>query len=159
MIGFNFGGNFALFPAATADYFGNKNVGTNYPWVFMSYGVGGVVGPILGGVMGDAKAWMWAFVPAGDRVSRRRGDRVDAETAASAEVVALERVFSGARADDDVSATEGFSHEGRQACLTALIFSSLRCPALRRRPPFCRRPWHRRCPPLPSPARNRAPRS
>ncbi|HAK96900.1 MAG TPA: MFS transporter [Planctomycetes bacterium] len=65
VIGFNFGGNFALFPAATADYFGNKNVGVNYPWVFMAYGVGGVVGPILGGVMGDAKAWMWAFVPAG----------------------------------------------------------------------------------------------
>ena len=65
VIGFNFGGNFALFPAATADYFGNKNVGTNYPWVFMAYGVGGVVGPILGGFMGDAKAWMWAFVPAG----------------------------------------------------------------------------------------------
>lgn len=65
IIGFNFGGNFALFPAATADYFGNKNVGTNYPWVFMAYGVGGVVGPVLGGVMGDAKAWMWAFVPAG----------------------------------------------------------------------------------------------
>ncbi|MDD3642047.1 MAG: OFA family MFS transporter [Candidatus Krumholzibacteria bacterium] len=65
VIGFNFGGNFALFPAATADYFGNRNVGTNYPWVFMAYGVGGVVGPILGGVMGDAKAWMWAFVPAG----------------------------------------------------------------------------------------------
>jgi OFA family oxalate/formate antiporter-like MFS transporter len=64
-IGFNFGGNFALFPAATADYFGNKSVGTNYPWVFMSYGVGGVVGPILGGLMGDAKAWMWAFIPAG----------------------------------------------------------------------------------------------
>jgi MFS transporter, OFA family, oxalate/formate antiporter len=65
VIGFNFGGNFALFPAATADFFGNKNVGTNYPWVFMAYGVGGIVGPILGGVMGDAKAWMWAFIPAG----------------------------------------------------------------------------------------------
>jgi OFA family oxalate/formate antiporter-like MFS transporter len=65
LVGFNFGGNFALFPAATADYFGNKNVGTNYPWVFMAYGVGGVVGPILGGMMGDAKAWMWAFIPAG----------------------------------------------------------------------------------------------
>ncbi len=65
IIGFNFGGNFALFPAATADYFGNKNVGTNYPWVFLAYGVGGVVGPILGGVMGDAKTWMWAFIPAG----------------------------------------------------------------------------------------------
>ena len=32
---------------------------------FMAYGVGGVVGPILGGLMGDAKAWMWAFIPAG----------------------------------------------------------------------------------------------
>lgn len=65
VIGFNFGGNFALFPAATADYFGNKNVGTNYPWVFMAYGVGGVVGPLLGGWMGDVKMWMWAFIPAG----------------------------------------------------------------------------------------------
>ena len=65
IIGFNFGGNFALFPAATADFFGNKNVGTNYPWVFMAYGVGGIIGPILGGVMGDNKAWMWAFIPAG----------------------------------------------------------------------------------------------
>ncbi len=65
VIGFNFGGNFSLFPAATADYFGNKNVGTNYPWVFMAYGVGGTVGPLLGGAMGDAKAWFWAFIPAG----------------------------------------------------------------------------------------------
>ncbi len=65
IIGFNFGGNFALFPAATADYFGNKNVGTNYPWVFMAYGVGGVIGPILGGFMGDQQVWVWAFIPAG----------------------------------------------------------------------------------------------
>jgi OFA family oxalate/formate antiporter-like MFS transporter len=65
VIGFNFGGNFALFPAATADLFGNKNVGTNYPWVFMAYGVGGTLGPILGGLMGDQKAWVWAFIPAG----------------------------------------------------------------------------------------------
>lgn len=64
-IGFNFGGNFALFPAATADLFGNGNVGVNYPWVFLSYGVGGVLGPILGGIMGDASAWAWAFLPAG----------------------------------------------------------------------------------------------
>lgn len=65
IIGFNFGGNFALFPAATADLFGNKNVGTNYPYVFLAYGVGGVAGPILGGAMGDAQAWMWAFIPSG----------------------------------------------------------------------------------------------
>jgi OFA family oxalate/formate antiporter-like MFS transporter len=65
IIGFNFGGNFALFPAATADLFGNKNVGENYPWLFMAYGLGGIVGPILGGIMGDHKIWMWAFIPAG----------------------------------------------------------------------------------------------
>ena len=65
LIGFNFGGNFALFPAATADIFGNKNVGVNYPFVFLAYGIGGVVGPVLGGIMGDNQAWIWAFIPAG----------------------------------------------------------------------------------------------
>lgn len=65
VIGFNFGGNFALFPAATADLFGNKNVGVNYPYVFLAYGVGGLIGPIIGGWMGDHEVWMWAFIPAG----------------------------------------------------------------------------------------------
>ena len=65
IIGFNFGGNFALFPAATADLFGNKNVGANYPYVFLAYGVGGLIGPIIGGWMGDHEVWMWAFIPAG----------------------------------------------------------------------------------------------
>jgi MFS transporter, OFA family, oxalate/formate antiporter len=50
IIGFNFGGNFALFPAATADFFGNKNVGKNYGWVFLAYGVAGIVGPMIAGV-------------------------------------------------------------------------------------------------------------
>lgn len=65
VIGFNFGGNLALFPALTADLFGNGNVGINYPWVFLGFGVGGVLGPILGGIMGDSGAWLWAFLPAG----------------------------------------------------------------------------------------------
>lgn len=65
IIGFNFGGNFALFPAATADFFGNRNVGLNYPYVFLAYGAGGILGPILGGFMGDHQAWIWAFIPAG----------------------------------------------------------------------------------------------
>jgi OFA family oxalate/formate antiporter-like MFS transporter len=56
LIGFNFGGNFALFPAATADYFGNKNVGKNYGWMFTAYGVGGIVGPIMAGKFRDAGA-------------------------------------------------------------------------------------------------------
>ena len=54
IIGFNFGGNFALFPAATADFFGNKKVGTNYGWVFLAYGVAGIVGPVLAGKFSDA---------------------------------------------------------------------------------------------------------
>ena len=51
LIGFCFGGNFALFPSATADYFGTKNLGSNYGLVFTSYGVAGILGPFLAGVM------------------------------------------------------------------------------------------------------------
>lgn len=47
-VGFNFGGNFALFPSATADLFGAKNLGANYGWVFTSYGIAGVVGIAAG---------------------------------------------------------------------------------------------------------------
>ncbi|NNC74296.1 MAG: OFA family MFS transporter [Acidimicrobiia bacterium] len=61
LIGFNFGGNFALFPALTADEFGNDAVGQNYPWVFLSYGAGGIVFPILGGWLGDLGNFPLAF--------------------------------------------------------------------------------------------------
>ncbi len=56
IIGFNFGGNFALFPTATADYFGSKNLGPNYGWVFLAYGVAGVAGPQVAGFFKDAAA-------------------------------------------------------------------------------------------------------
>ncbi|MCW9024040.1 MAG: OFA family MFS transporter [Gammaproteobacteria bacterium] len=61
LIGFNFGGNFALFPALTADEFGNQTIGQNYPYVFLSYGVGGIVFPILGGMLGDIGNFPLAF--------------------------------------------------------------------------------------------------
>lgn len=48
IVGFNFGGNFALFPSATADLFGAKNLGANYGWVFTSYGIAGVMGVAAG---------------------------------------------------------------------------------------------------------------
>jgi MFS family permease len=54
IIGFNFGGNFALFPTATADFFGSKNLGPNYGWVFLAYGVAGIAGPQVAGVFKDA---------------------------------------------------------------------------------------------------------
>lgn len=70
LIGFNFGANFALFPAATADYFGNKNVGVNYGWVFLAYGVAGIVGPQIAGYFkdiakGDVNMWVVPFMVAG----------------------------------------------------------------------------------------------
>ena len=65
LIGFNFGGNFALFPTITADTFGARNVGQNYPWVFLAYGVGGIFGPILGGKMGDVGNFPMAFTISG----------------------------------------------------------------------------------------------
>jgi len=61
LIGFNFGGNFALFPTLTADIFGNDGVGQNYPFIFLSYGVGGIAGPLLGGILGDMGNFPLAF--------------------------------------------------------------------------------------------------
>ena len=61
LIGFNFGGNFALFPALTADEFGDSAVGQNYPWVFLAYGAGGIIFPILGGALGDMGNFPLAF--------------------------------------------------------------------------------------------------
>ncbi|MBU0505624.1 MAG: OFA family MFS transporter [bacterium] len=65
IIGFNFGGNFALFPSITADTFGNKFVGQNYPWIFLAYGVGGILGPIMGGKLGDLGNFPLAFTICG----------------------------------------------------------------------------------------------
>lgn len=65
LIGFNFGGNFALFPTITADTFGTENVGQNYPYVFLSYGVGGILGPVLGGMLGDMGNFPLAFTICG----------------------------------------------------------------------------------------------
>jgi OFA family oxalate/formate antiporter-like MFS transporter len=65
LIGFNFGGNFALFPTLTADTFGTKNVGQNYPFVFLAYGLGGILGPVLGGMLGDMGNFPMAFTVSG----------------------------------------------------------------------------------------------
>ena len=65
LIGFNFGGNFALFPTITADTFGAKFVGQNYGWVFLAYGVGGILGPVMGGKLGDQGNFPMAFTICG----------------------------------------------------------------------------------------------
>lgn len=65
-VGFNFGGNLALFPATTADFFGTRHVGINYGLMFTAYGVAGIAGPILAGSVFDMTgSYLWAFIPAG----------------------------------------------------------------------------------------------
>ena len=54
LIYFCFGGNFSLYPTATTDLFGAKNLGPNYGLVFTAYGIAGVSGPLLTPVLKDA---------------------------------------------------------------------------------------------------------
>jgi OFA family oxalate/formate antiporter-like MFS transporter len=54
LIGFNYGANLSVFPSATKDYFGLKNFGVNYGFIFTAWGVGGSLGPLLSGYIYDA---------------------------------------------------------------------------------------------------------
>lgn len=66
LIGFCFGGNFALFPSATADFFGSKNVGKNYGVMFTAYGIAGITGAFVAGPIVDFfNSYFWAFVITG----------------------------------------------------------------------------------------------
>ncbi len=56
----------SVFPSTTADFFGTKNLGINYGWVFTAWGVAGIVGPAIGGYMFKAyHNYSAAFVAAG----------------------------------------------------------------------------------------------
>lgn len=44
---FCFGGNFSMFPTATSDLFGTKNLGENYGIVFTAYGIAGFLGATM----------------------------------------------------------------------------------------------------------------
>ncbi|MFX1578506.1 MAG: OFA family MFS transporter [Promethearchaeota archaeon] len=65
VIGFCFGGNFALFPSATADYFGTANVGKNYGVVFTAYGIAGILGALVAGTFGAIAGYSLAFLITG----------------------------------------------------------------------------------------------
>ncbi len=66
IVGFNYGANFSLFPSATGDFYGTRNLGVNYGLVFTSYGVGGLVGPIMAGYVFDVTgSYEVAFLVAG----------------------------------------------------------------------------------------------
>lgn len=51
--GLAYGAIFTLFPTTTAEFFGLKNMGVNYGLIFTGWGIAGVCGPILGGVVAD----------------------------------------------------------------------------------------------------------
>ncbi len=65
LIAFNFGGTLSMLPKVTADLFGSKNMGANYGLMFTAYGVGGIAGPILAGMVQDyGLSFLYAFIPA-----------------------------------------------------------------------------------------------
>lgn len=54
LLGFNYGANLSIFPSVTRDYFGIKNLGINYGFVFTAWGVGGFVMPYISGLIFDS---------------------------------------------------------------------------------------------------------
>ncbi|MCX8023373.1 MAG: OFA family MFS transporter [Syntrophorhabdaceae bacterium] len=52
-IGANYGSNLSLFPSITKDYFGLKNFGVNYGFIFTSWGASGLVLPWVNGRIKD----------------------------------------------------------------------------------------------------------
>jgi MFS transporter, OFA family, oxalate/formate antiporter len=66
LLGANYGANLALFPAATKDYYGLKNFGVNYGWVFTAWGVGAAVLALVSGKVRDITGnYNMAYVFAG----------------------------------------------------------------------------------------------
>jgi OFA family oxalate/formate antiporter-like MFS transporter len=62
VVGFAFGGTLALMPAFTADFYGTKNLGVNYGYLFSAYGVaGGVLSLFAIQVRVATGAWTSAF--------------------------------------------------------------------------------------------------
>ncbi len=56
----------SVFPSTVADFFGTKNLGINYGWVFTAWGVAGIVGPMIAGYMFRTyKVYTGAFYMAG----------------------------------------------------------------------------------------------
>ena len=53
LTGLCYGTIFTLMPAATADFYGVRNLGVNYGMVFTAFGAAGVLGSLLGGRVSD----------------------------------------------------------------------------------------------------------
>jgi len=53
LVGLGFGANFVLFATEVTQLYGTDNLGTIYPYVFLSYGFAGIIGPSIGGWLFD----------------------------------------------------------------------------------------------------------
>jgi len=53
LTGFCFGACFVLYAAETASIFGHQRLGSTYPFIFLAYGLSGLIGPALGGWIND----------------------------------------------------------------------------------------------------------
>ncbi|TXC92976.1 OFA family MFS transporter [Metabacillus litoralis] len=58
IVGFCFGGYLALFPSVTADYYGTKNIGTNYGFMYQAYGISAFAGPFIIKVISFTQAFL-----------------------------------------------------------------------------------------------------
>ena len=64
--GLCYGTIFTLFPAATADFYGVRNLGVNYGSLFTAFGVAGVTGAVIGGRIRDwLGSYHYAFIMCG----------------------------------------------------------------------------------------------
>ncbi|MDI6727197.1 MAG: OFA family MFS transporter [Smithellaceae bacterium] len=54
IVGFSYGACLSLFPSICSDFWGAKNFGLNYGILFTAWGVGGVFGPVLAGMIADS---------------------------------------------------------------------------------------------------------
>ncbi|HEU5361495.1 MAG TPA: OFA family MFS transporter, partial [Candidatus Deferrimicrobiaceae bacterium] len=54
LIGYCYGSQLAVFPSATADFFGIRNLGNNYGLLLTAWGTAGIIGPMAGGKIYDA---------------------------------------------------------------------------------------------------------
>ncbi|HZK57698.1 MAG TPA: MFS transporter, partial [Clostridia bacterium] len=52
--GICYGAAFSVFPATISDLYGAKHFGVNYGLIFTSWGVGGVIGPMMAAFIFDA---------------------------------------------------------------------------------------------------------
>jgi OFA family oxalate/formate antiporter-like MFS transporter len=63
LVGATFGGYLATYPACCADFYGTKNVGINYGFLFTAYGVGGLLANIFAPKVKEiTKSYNLAFV-------------------------------------------------------------------------------------------------